>query len=112
LIRNGATYSKEDGYVALAARVETRNAKKYALVSVSDNGVGITHEDLPHIFERFYRGDATRRADSPSGLGQGLYVARAICQAHGGFLEVESRLNIGSVFTMGVPVHELAADVA
>ena len=112
LIRNGATYSKDGGYVALAARVETRNAKEYALISVSDNGVGINQADLPHIFERFYRGDASRSADSPSGLGQGLYVARAICQAHGGFLEVESRLRIGSIFTMGVPVHQIAEEAA
>jgi len=112
LIRNGATYSKEGGYVALAARVETRNSKNYALISVSDNGVGISEDDLPHIFERFYRGDVNRGSDAPSGLGQGLYVARAICQAHGGFLEVESRLNIGSIFTMGVPVYEIVADAA
>ncbi len=112
LIRNGATYSEEGGYVAVAARVEARNAKSYALISVSDNGVGISQADLPHIFERFYRGGANRGADAAPGLGQGLYVARAICQAHGGFLEVDSRLNIGSIFTMAVPVYELAAEVA
>ena len=112
LIRNGATYSQEGGYVALAARVEARNARNYALISVSDNGLGISEEDLPHIFERFYRGDANRGSDARSGLGQGLYVARAICQAHGGFLEVESRLNVGSIFTMGVPVYEIVADAA
>ena len=112
LIRNSATYSKTGGYVAVAARVERRNAKPYALISVSDNGVGISQEDLPHIFERFYRGTANQGTDSAPGLGQGLYVARAICQAHGGFLDVESRLTIGSIFTMGLPVHEVAAEVA
>ncbi len=112
LIRNGALFSKEGGYVAVAARVEPRNAKTYALISVSDNGVGISQEDLPHIFERFYRGRASHGSDSAPGLGQGLYVARAICQAHGGFLNVESRLNIGSIFTMGLPVHEVVAEVA
>jgi len=112
LIRNGATYSGEGGYVAVAARVEPRNAKTYALISVSDNGVGISRQDLPHIFERFYRGAASRSAEATPGLGQGLTIARAICQAHGGFLEVESRLNIGSIFTMGLPLHEAVADVA
>ncbi len=111
LIRNGAAYSRENGYVAVAARVEARNAKTYALVSVSDNGVGISQEDLPHIFERFYRG-ASQLPAAPAGLGQGLYVARAICQAHGGFLEVDSRLRVGSIFTMALPLHERAAEVA
>ena len=110
LIRNGATYGKEGGYVAVAARVESRNAKSYALISVSDNGVGVSQEDLPHIFERFYRAGANGAAKP--GLGQGLYVTRAICQAHGGFLEVESRLSVGSIFTMGLPLRQDAAAMA
>ena len=111
LIRNGASYNSEGGYVALAARAELRDAKAYALISVSDNGVGISGEDLPHIFERFYRGGASDAGARPPGLGQGLYVARAICQAHGGFLDVQSRLNVGSIFTMGVPVYSAAGAV-
>lgn len=110
LIRNGAQYSSEGGYVAVAARVEPRNAKTYALISVSDNGSGISGQDLPHIFERFYRGQANRGAGDRPGLGQGLFVARAICQVHGGFLDVQSRLNIGSVFTMGLPLHAESAE--
>ncbi len=112
LIRNGASYNSEGGYVALAARAELRDAKAYALISVSDNGVGISGEDLPHIFERFYRGGAIDAGARPPGLGQGLYVARAICQAHGGFLDVQSRLKVGSIFTMGVPVYSAAGAVA
>ncbi|MDE2749818.1 MAG: ATP-binding protein [Chloroflexota bacterium] len=108
LIRNGASYNSDGGYVAVAARAELRDAKTYALISVSDNGVGISGEDLPHIFERFYRGGASAADARPPGLGQGLYVARAICQAHGGFLDVQSRLNVGSIFTMGLPVYAAA----
>lgn len=112
LIRNGVIYSREGGYVAVAARVELRNAKSYALISVSDNGIGISPDDLPHIFERFYRGRANQAADPAPGLGQGLYVARAICQVHGGFLDVRSRPNVGSIFTMGIPLHVEAAGAA
>ena len=112
LIRNGVVYSREGGYVAVAARVELRNARSYALISVSDNGIGISQEDLPHIFERFYRGRANQAGDPAPGLGQGLYVARAICHAHGGFLDVRSRPNIGSIFTMGIPLYVDAAGAA
>ena len=103
LARNGADYGREGGYVALAARSEHRDGKPYALISVSDNGIGIKAADLPHIFERFYRGDSSAAANAPRGLGQGLYVARAIAQAHGGFLQVESREGRGSIFTLGIP---------
>lgn len=107
LLRNGADYNQEGGYVALAARAEMRNAKSYLLVSVSDDGIGISPSDLPHIFERFYRGSARNGHAMPGGLGQGLYVARAICEAHGGFLEAQSREGVGSKFTMGIPLaHE------
>ncbi len=105
LLRNGADYNQAGGYVALAARSETRNGLDFALISVSDNGSGISAADLPHIFERFYRGaNLPGGAGAPSRLGQGLYVAKAICEAHGGFLQVESREGVGSIFTMGVPI--------
>ena len=106
LVLNGADYNQEGGYVALAARIERRNAKDYLLISVSDDGMGISAADLPHIFERFYRGGAGAGRAKPGGLGQGLYVAKAICEAHGGFLQVQSRQGLGSTFTMAVPVHE------
>ncbi len=103
LVRNGADYAREGGYVAVAARDEIRGDKRYALVSVSDNGIGIKPADMPHIFERFYRGDASAAFKAPRGLGQGLFVARAIAQAHGGFLNAESREGVGSLFTLGIP---------
>ncbi len=104
LIRNGADYNRERGYVAVAAATETRNGRPYALISVSDNGSGIAPADMPHIFERFYRGGRRGAQSEPRGLGQGLYVAKAICEAHGGFLAAQSRLHVGSVFTMGIPL--------
>lgn len=112
LLRNGAQYNRRGGYVALAARASTIHDKAYVSIRVTDNGIGIAEKDLPHIFERFYRGDSPRldKSEARAGLGQGLYVASAICQAHGGFLQARSRLNIGSAFTMGLPIYRQAAD--
>ncbi len=108
LVRNGAQYNRRGGYVALAARTSAIADSAYVSIRVTDNGVGIGEKDLPRIFERFYRGDNNRvEADeSRQGLGQGLYVARAICEVHGGFLQVRSRLNVGSAFTMGLPLYD------
>ncbi len=108
LLRNGAQYNRRGGYVALSARASAIAERTYISIRVTDNGIGIGEKDLPHIFERFYRGDSDRleAAESRRGLGQGLYVAAAICEAHGGFLQVRSRLNVGSAFTMGLPLYD------
>jgi signal transduction histidine kinase len=69
--------------------------------------VGISKKDLPHIFERFYRGEprtSSGKLLDPRGLGQGLFVARAVSEAHGGYLTVKSEQGRGSVFTIVLPV--------
>ena len=103
LVRNGADYNAQGGYVALAARVEIHDSKPSLLISVSDDGAGISSDDMPHIFERFYRGaQADERARA--GLGQGLFVAKAICESHGGYLRAQSHPGIGSIFTVSLPI--------
>jgi signal transduction histidine kinase len=72
-------------------------------VTVSDTGEGIRPEDLPRIFERFYRGDASRSRVRGSGAGLGLAIARGIVQAHGGNIAVESRTGRGTQFTFRIP---------
>jgi len=69
-------------------------------LSVSDNGQGITEEERSHVFERFYRAD---RARGRGGFGLGLPTARAIVEAHGGRIEVESAPGRGSRFTIRLP---------
>jgi heavy metal sensor kinase len=69
-------------------------------VSVTDSGIGISKEDLPRIFERFYRCDPSR---SEAGIGLGLSFARAIARAHGGDIKVASEPNRGSIFTVTLP---------
>lgn len=106
LIRNGAQFNRSGGYVAISSASGSIAGKAYAIVRVSDNGNGISAADLPHIFERFYRGKAATNDSEamPPGLGQGLYVARGICEAHGGFIQAQSRWTVGSAFTMGLPL--------
>jgi signal transduction histidine kinase len=72
-------------------------------VTVSDTGEGIRAEDLRHIFERFYRGDASRSRSRGTGAGLGLAIARGIVRAHGGDIKVESEMGKGTQFTFHIP---------
>jgi signal transduction histidine kinase len=73
-------------------------------VTVSDTGEGIRAADIPHIFERFYRGDASRsRNRGTGGAGLGLAITRGIVRAHGGDIHVESEIGKGTQFTFNIP---------
>ncbi|HEY5731699.1 MAG TPA: MFS domain-containing histidine kinase [Anaerolineales bacterium] len=72
-------------------------------VTVSDTGEGIRAQDIPHIFERFYRGDASRSRSRGTGAGLGLAIARGIVRAHGGDIKVESEVGKGTQFTFHIP---------
>ena len=76
-----------------------------ATISVRDTGNGISKEDLPHIFERFYRCDQSR---SKGGSGLGLSLAKAIVEAHGGRIGVSSQPGKGSTFTISLPISKTA----
>ena len=68
---------------------------------MSDTGMGISKEDLPHIFERFYKADKSR---SQGGSGLGLAIAKHTIQAHGGNISVKSEQGQGSIFSFTVPI--------
>jgi signal transduction histidine kinase len=72
-----------------------------AVLEVSDTGQGIAPEDLPRVFERFYRGDASRTGSANTGLG--LSICKAIVEAHGGTLEAASEPGQGSTFMVRLP---------
>ncbi|MBR0463040.1 MAG: HAMP domain-containing protein [Clostridia bacterium] len=92
---NAVKYTQPGGHIALSCARE----EGYARVTVSDDGAGISEEDLPHVFDRFYR-SAQARGSGVSGHGLGLSIARMIVRAHGGRIEVSSRLGAGSRFQM------------
>jgi len=71
------------------------------VVSVTDRGPGISREDIPHLFERYYRVKGTRKAE---GLGLGLYITRILVEAHGGRIWVQSEVGRGSTFSFTLPV--------
>jgi len=71
-------------------------------VIVSDTGEGIRAEDIPHIFERFYRGEKSRNRGT-GGAGLGLAIARGIIRAHGGDIRVESKAGKGTQFSFHIP---------
>ena len=99
LLDNAVKYSREGGEIRL--RVE-RRANEIAL-SVSDNGVGISKEDLPRIFQRFYRADKSRSGEN-AGTGLGLAIVKHIAQLHGGRVEAESQPDKGTTIRVLMPV--------
>jgi signal transduction histidine kinase len=73
-------------------------------IAVADTGAGISAEDLPYIFERFWRGEKSR-SRTGGGTGLGLTIARQLVQVHGGKIGVESTLGQGSKFWFTLPIH-------
>ena len=99
LLDNALKYTPYEGTVSLSLVT----SDGYATVRVSDTGIGIQSEDLPHIFERFYRADRARFRNR-GGSGLGLAIVQSIIQEHQGSIEVESTPGKGSTFSVRLPV--------
>jgi signal transduction histidine kinase len=99
LISNALRHTPSQGRISVWVRRTSTGVE----VTVSDTGEGIRTEDIPHIFERFYRGDAARSRKRGTGAGLGLAIARGILRAHGGDIRVESELGKGTQFTFQIP---------
>jgi signal transduction histidine kinase len=100
LINNAIQYTSAGGVVTIQLESSERNA----IITIQDNGIGIAPEDLPHIFDRFYRVQADRSRNT-GGTGLGLAIVKAIVQAHHGNIQVDSQLNRGSKFTVSLPTN-------
>ena len=104
LVDNAIKYTPAGGEVKLSLERDTQ----WVRVSVADNGMGIPADDLPKIFDRFYRVDKARARDdsngSIGGTGLGLAIVKWIAEAHGGRIEVKSEVGKGSTFTLWLPL--------
>lgn len=98
LLQNAVRYNRDGGEI----RVTTQATETEAVLTVSDTGTGIVAEALPHIFERFYRADKAR-SRAQGGTGLGLAICKAIAEAHGGSISVESKRGKGTSVTVRLP---------
>jgi two-component system phosphate regulon sensor histidine kinase PhoR len=97
LVHNAIKFNHPGGSVTMS----TKASGEFVIVSVSDTGVGIPEEELPHVFERFYKAD---RARTRGGSGLGLAIAKHIVQAHGGSIWAQSEEGQGSTFSFSLPI--------
>ncbi len=102
LVSNAINYTPPGGEV----RVWLSKEDGRACLKVEDTGPGIQPDDLPYIFDRFYRGDPSRKRTENSGFGLGLSIAKWIVDRHGGQIEVESQVGKGTRFTVWLPLAE------
>ena len=101
IIDNAVNYTKPGG----AIHVNLASDGTSAQVVVADNGIGIPEEDLPHVFQRFYRVKRARHHTVPSGSGLGLPIAKWIAEAHNGTVSIASVLDQGTTVTIELPLH-------
>ena len=101
LLENAVRYSPEGGVVEVAV---TRTDGGPARIMFEDHGVGIPAEDLPHVFERFYRGDPSRTR-ATGGFGLGLAIAKALVEAYGGTITAENASSRGTRMTVELPLN-------
>jgi two-component system OmpR family sensor kinase len=103
LIDNSLSYSKPDGTITLVIAPEKSNLS----IKVMDDGIGITQEDIPHIFDRFYQGKKKKREDDDDSTGLGLAITKRILELHGSPIEVQSESDKLTTFTFYLPIYEI-----
>jgi signal transduction histidine kinase len=97
---NAIKYGRDNTQIKLISEVK----KNSLIIKIIDQGIGISKSDLPHIFDRFYQSDNARTKTNETGYGLGLSIAQKIIIAHQGKIEVTSKLNQGTTFTIYLPI--------
>ncbi|MFE0485188.1 sensor histidine kinase, partial [Streptomyces tendae] len=100
LVSNAVRYTPAGGSVTLRAHVDLDTV----VIDVADTGTGISADELPHIFDRFWRAEKSRSRQS-GGSGLGLAIVRRLAEAHQGTVTAASTPNVGSTFTLRLPHH-------
>jgi two-component system OmpR family sensor kinase len=110
LVENAIKYTqRKDAMVLVESDVHIVDDQRWGLISVNDNGPGIPEQDLPYIFDRFYRKDKARSRQENeegmqvSGSGLGLAIAKSIAELYGGKIEVHNKIGAGTTFTVWLP---------
>jgi signal transduction histidine kinase len=107
VVDNAVKYTPPSGHVALVLSVQGSQA----VIEVRDTGIGIAEQDLPHVFERFYRADQTRSRET-RGSGLGLSIAKWIAETHNGSIELHSRPGQGTTVIIRLPLTSEIGDNA
>lgn len=100
ILDNAIKYSPQNSLIKLKAE----HKDKTIAIQIIDQGIGIPLEEIPHIFDRFYRVDSSRNKNMAAGYGIGLAIAKSSVEAHGGTIDVSSKPNHGTTFTIMLPL--------
>ncbi len=103
LVGNAIRYTPTGGAIDVSTATQEAEGRTWATVTISDTGMGIPAEELPHIFDRFFRGEKPRTMQL-TGTGLGLSIVQEIVELHGGWVIVESEEDVGSTFTIWLPI--------
>lgn len=102
LVTNGIHYNDKQGTITIETFTTPENQ---ICLRIADDGVGVDEREIPHLFDRFYRGQRTGQSNIP-GTGLGLAIVKEIVELHRGHISVESQLNEGTVFSVTFPIHQ------
>lgn len=106
LLSNSVQYTPSGGEIQVELQLSVKMLNPSLQVKVTDNGIGISPEALPHIFDRFYRADPARTHRSAAGSGLGLAIAKAIVENHRGHIHIDSQVDRGTAVIVTLPPHK------